>query len=81
MVQTLEDEITRLTTVKMAAKIHSFDVCRHDDDDNVVKVTRSRGCCLTMIAINVTAFSVAYQTSKELHFTCLKSNNVVVLCE
>ena len=43
VVQTLEDEITRLATLKMAAKIHSFDVCRHDDDDNVVKVTRSRG--------------------------------------
>ena len=38
VVQTLEDEITRLATIKMAAKIHSFDMCRHGDD-NVVKVT------------------------------------------
>ncbi|KAI0212489.1 WD repeat-containing protein 3 [Lamellibrachia satsuma] len=37
VVQTLEDEITRLATIKMAAKIHSFDMCRHGDD-NVVKV-------------------------------------------
>ena len=38
VVQTLEDEITRLATIKMSAKIHSFDMCRHGDD-NVVKVT------------------------------------------
>ena len=70
VVQTLEDEITRLATLKMAAKIHSFAVCRHDDDDNVVKVTRG---CRPTIAINV----------PELHFTCLKSkvDNTVVLCE
>ena len=37
VIQTLEDEITRLATIKMSAKIHSFDMCCHGDD-NVVKV-------------------------------------------